>query len=71
MNIEEVKNEISTFQEFVHAMCCRCGEDWFCPTICTWLEKASRMDFEKIQKCYTRNDGDIQKIYRYVMRAKI
>ncbi len=71
MTVERAREEIPDFKAFAHAVCtCGCGHDWYCPTYCDTLEKAEQMDFVRILKSYARNDGDLDKVCRYIKRAK-
>lgn len=71
MTIEEAKEFMPDFNSF-HAEACRyCNHDWFCPDYCDTLRKASKMDFERIQKSYARNDGDMVKVINFIRQARI
>jgi len=63
-------NELQTIEDLYWRACVSCRSEWYCPNYCEWLEKATRMPFEKIQKCYVRNEGDIREVYRYVKNYK-
>lgn len=72
MRIEEAKEEIPTFDAFRIQCCNQCtGNDAYCPSDCEMLEKADKLDFERIQKCYAKHDGDLRKVSRYIKQAKI
>lgn len=64
-------NEIKTIDDLYAHACVSCKSEWYCPTHCEWLEKAEKMPFEKIQKAYVRNEGDMRKVYRYVKNYKM
>lgn len=68
--IEEVREEIPNIDAFCKQACINCSNDWFCPSFCDTLEKAIKMDFELLVKCYARNDGDWRRIWRYIRRTK-
>lgn len=70
MTIEEAKQDFNNINEFCHCACGWCNNDWYCPTDCVELEKARRIPFEKILKSYARNDGDFNKVIRYIRRYK-
>lgn len=65
--------DIPDIDTFCKKACNSCGgpEDWYCPTECDVLEKARKMPWEKIQKCYTRHDGDLRKVFRYIKQYKL
>lgn len=72
MTIEEARECIPNFKAFENEVCNSCVEnDWYCPSRCRILEKASKLDFERIQKSYARNDGEMWKVMRYIKRAKV
>ena len=71
MTLEEAKKEISDIDRFCHAACIQCSSEWFCPTYCEMLEKARKISYERLLKCYARNDGDWRKVFRYVNRTRI
>jgi hypothetical protein len=71
MRIEDAIEEMPDFECFRKESCDNCTNDWYCPGDCDFLIKASKISFERLQKCYARNDGDWQKISRYVNRAKV
>lgn len=45
------------------------GNDWYCPSDCDLLEEASKLDYDIILKAYARNDGDLNKVCRYLITA--
>lgn len=55
MTIKEAKEYIPDFEVFRKEVCATCTEEWYCPCNCEELNKASRMDFNRILKCYARN----------------
>ena len=69
--IEEAREEIPNIDSFCKQACINCSNDWFCPSFCDTLEKAIKMDFELLVKCYARSDGDWKRIYRYIKYAKV
>lgn len=71
MTIEEAKEYIPDFDTFCGQACFCCNNEWFCPTYCDVLEKASRIDFNRILKCYARHDGEMHKILRWLKQARI
>ena len=71
MTIEEAKEYIPDFDSFCKEACDNCGTEWHCPDYCDLLEKAERMDFNRILKCYARNDGEMYKVLRWLKQARI
>lgn len=72
MTIEEAREEIPDIDTFCRHCCNRCTtNDWYCPSDCNMLEKARKLDFDRILKCYARNDGDLNKVFRYIKRTPI
>lgn len=71
MTIEEAKKDIPDLDTFCMLACNNCGADWYCPTYCDVLEKAKRMDFNRILKCYARNGGEMYKVLRWLKKARI
>ncbi|MCM1059818.1 MAG: hypothetical protein NC452_05950 [Eubacterium sp.] len=72
MTTEEARKEIPDIESFCRQSCTLCtSNDWYCPTYCDMLQKARRMDFERIVEAYARNDEDMAKVYRYIKQAKI
>lgn len=72
MELEQAKKELPDFASFCSMMCnCWCRCDWYCPTPCKEIEKAEKIDFERIQNCYARHDGDMTKVVRYIRSTKI
>lgn len=71
MSYEQALAELGDIDSFCRQVCISCSaNDWFCPTDCAELEKAQRMDFDRIVWSYARNDGDLRKVMRYIARAK-
>ena len=72
MTVEEARNEIPNINDFCKCACSVCtANDWYCPTYCETLEKARRMDFDRIVRSYARNEGSWSKIFRFINRAKV
>lgn len=73
VNVVELQlmNEVQNIDMFCRAACESCKSEWYCPNYCEWLEKARKMPFEKIQKAYVRNQGDMRDVYRYVKNYKM
>ena len=71
MTIKEAKEYIPDFETFRKEVCATCTEEWYCPCNCEELNKASRMDFNRILKCYARNDGEMYKVLRWIRQARI
>lgn len=72
MTVEQAREEIPDIDTFCRLCCNRCtANDWYCPTECEVLQKARKLDFERIIKCYTKYDGDLQKVDRYIRATKI
>lgn len=70
MTCEEAKAEIIDFPTFCRISCNSCNSDWYCPSYCDVLEKASKMNFDLIIKAYARNDGEMYKVFRYIKNTK-
>ena len=71
MTLEQVKEEYPDFDSYRRAICNTCtANDWYCPSLCDDLLKASRMPFKDIQKALARHDGDIVKTIRYIKQRK-
>ena len=71
MTIEEAKKYIPDLDSFRYQACHCCKNDWYCPSYCDVLEKAKRIDFNRILKCYARNDGEMYKVLRWLKQARI
>lgn len=72
MTVDEARNELQDINCFCKYACNMCtGNDWYCPTECDTLQKARRIDFENIVKCYARNAGDWAKVFRYINQTKV
>lgn len=72
MTEDEAREEIPDIYNFCYDFCtCGCGHEDYCPSECYVLEKARRLDFNRIIKCYARHDGDLQKVCRYIKEAKV
>lgn len=71
MTLEEAKNDLEDFKGFCRYACNSCNNDWYCPSYCDVLEKASKMDFDRIIKSYARNDGDMAKVFKFIKLAKL
>lgn len=71
MTIEEAKKDIPDFDSFRYQACFCCNNEWYCPSYCDALEKAERMDFNRILKCYAQNGGEMYKVLRWLKRVKI
>jgi len=62
---------MNNFKDFANAVCLRCkSNDWFCPSLCDFLEKAKNYPFERIKKTYDKYDGDIYKVEKAIRRWK-
>ena len=71
MTLEEVKVEMPTFGSFAQLVCDNCkANDWYCPTLCEELEKASRIPFDIIQERFAYHDGDLAKVMKYIRDTK-
>ena len=70
MYYAEAQAEIIDFSTFCRISCNSCNSEWYCPSYCDVLEKASKMDFDLIIRAYARNDGDMQKVFRYIKNTK-
>lgn len=72
MTIEEAREEIPDIDSFRTHCCNQCTtNDWYCPSDCEMLEKARKLDFERILKSYARNDGDLTKVSHYIQTTQI
>lgn len=71
MTIEEAKEYMPDIDTFLAQACLCCSNEWYCPTYCNVLEKAKRMDFNRILRCYARNDGEMYKVLRWIRQARI
>lgn len=71
MTIEEAKEYIPDFDSFCKEACDNCGEAGYCHRYCEDLCKSERMDFNRILKCYARNDGETYKVLRWLKQARI
>ena len=72
MTIEEAKEYIPDFEAFRKEFCSVCvANDWYCPNVCNALLKASELDYNRILKCYARNDGEMWKVVRWIRQARI
>lgn len=72
MTIEEAKEYMPDFDSFCKEACHSCtANDWYCPDVCDMLLKASEIDYNRILKCYARNDGEIYKVLRWLKQARI
>lgn len=72
MTFEEAKEELIDMNNFRSLMCdVYCKHDYYCPTDCDVLEKANRMNFDRIIRSYARNDGDIVKVYNFIKQANV
>lgn len=72
MTIKEAKEYIPDFEAFRNEFCSVCvANDWYCPNVCDTLLKAGELDYNRILKCYARNDGEIWKVVRWLKKARI
>ena len=72
MTIEEAKEYIPDFEAFRKEFCAVCvANDWYCPSVCDTLLKASELDYNSILKCYARNDGEMYKVWRWLKQARV
>ena len=72
LTLEQARYELGDINSFCSQVCGGCtANDWYCPTECAVLEKARRMDFDRIVKSYARNWGDLAKVIRYIKNAKV
>lgn len=71
MTFEEAKSELGNIDNFCTSVCNYCtSNDWYCPTECDALEKARRIDFDRIIKCYAKHDGDLCKVMKYIKTTR-
>lgn len=66
MTFDEAKEQIPTFEDFRKYACNSCDNEWYCPTLCDVLEKAKKLDYSLVIKCFARHDGDMRKVFRYI-----
>lgn len=67
--LEYVKTEeLPDWDSFVIFACNNCKSEWYCPSYCYLLEKATKIDFSLIQQAYFRNGGDPVAVFRYIRR---
>lgn len=72
MTVQQAKEEIPNIDIFCSQCCDNCtANDWYCPSECDFLEKARKLDFDRIVKSFARNDGDFRKVCRYIMTTKL
>jgi hypothetical protein len=72
MTVEEAKKDLGDIDRFCRCVCDYCtANDWYCPTYCEMLEKARKIDFNRILKCYAKHEGDLMKVVRYIKATKI
>ncbi len=72
MTEQQAREEIPDIDTFCRICCDNCtSNDWYCPSDCEDLEKARKLDFDRIVKCYARHDGDLSKVARYIKTTKI
>lgn len=71
MPIEQAREELGNVDSFCNNACIACNHDYYCPSYCDMLEKARKMDYDKIVMAYARNEGDWAKVFRYIKSAKI
>ena len=72
LSLEQARYEIGDIDSLCSQVCgCCTANDWYCPTECAVIEKARKMDFDRIVKSYARNWGDLKKVIRYIKQAKV
>jgi len=52
--------------DFCQKQCLLCNNDWFCPSECTFLEKARKRGYERIKSIYLKHNGDMKKVRQYI-----
>lgn len=62
------KEELPDWDSFVIFACNNCSLEWYCPSYCTVLQKAKKLDFSLIQQSFHRNAGDPRAVFRYIRR---
>ena len=71
ISIEQAREELGSIDNFCTLVCNYCtANDWYCPTDCDVLEKARRLEFDRLVNCYAANDGDLCAVVRYIKRTK-
>ena len=71
MTIDEAIEHIPNFELYAKICCDNCtANDWYCPSYCPELEKASMIPFNIIQEKYAQYDGDLRKVVRYIKNTK-
>ena len=72
MTEQQAREDIPDIDSFCKWTCDCCqSNDWYCPSECETLEKARKLDFDRIVKCYAEHDGDLNKVCRYIRTTKI
>jgi hypothetical protein len=72
MTDKEALEELVDIDNFCKHACDMCtANDWYCPSECEMLEKARKLDFDRIVKCYAKHDGDMCKVFMYIKSTKI
>lgn len=71
MTEQQAREEIPDIDYFCYEVCTKgCGHEDYCPSECQTLQKARELDFDRIIKSYARNDGDLNKVCRYIKNQK-
>lgn len=71
MTYAESKEEIPDIDTFCCHACNCCNNDYYCPSECDLLIKARKIPYYRIVKCYSRHDGDMSKVIRYIKQTKV
>lgn len=72
MTIGQARKEIPDIDSFCAQVCNECqSNDWYCTGYCESLEKARKMDYERILKAYVRHEGDLNGVIKYIKRARV
>ena len=72
MTEQKARDDIQDIDSFCKWVCDCCqNNDWYCPSECDVLQKARKLNFDRIVKCYARHDGDLDKVCNYIKTTKI
>lgn len=71
MTLDEAIKDIPNLEAYAKICCDNCtANDWYCPSYCSELRKASSIPFNIIQEKYAQYDGDLRKVVRYIKNTK-
>lgn len=58
--------EITNFDSLKEIICDYCNDNWYCHGNCEILEKASKIDIDKINQNFLENNCNIHKTVEYI-----